>query len=112
MILFLRTEKNKNVFEVDIYTGMYEGSSPKQNYLELGTTLYIREYSNLLLANQNKAEEIIRNFEALMDLRSWLWEGYFGSKKNTEEDFPKVLKLLRTMLEKVAQEYNLTVVED
>ena len=73
----------------------------------------VEPYSKLLLSQpEEEREELIYTFDALQELRGWLWESYFMGRKNTSSEYDNVLGELRTMLKKVAKRYDLMYVED
>jgi len=108
MTLFLRNEKNETILDIDLYE--------KEDYIELNSTVCIEPYSKLLLEvfseDSKKAAKLIKKFDELQELRGWLWEVYFLGGKNTNKEFYNVLKAVKEMLKKVADEYNLYYVED
>jgi len=112
MILFLRDKDNKTVFELEIWEKTNE-SHKSNTYIEVSSVINIKEYSFLLLnQSDNKKIEMINDFEQLSELRGWLWEVYFMTKKNTPEHYGDVVKILKKDIEKIGKKYELFLVED
>jgi hypothetical protein len=112
MIYYLRTKTGKNIFETEIYKEIYKETG--KNYVELHSSVYIENYSLFLLNIEDsiKRLEFIKTIDMLSELRGWLWEVYFMTKKNTGESYDDVLKEVRKTLKKVAKKYELNIVED
>lgn len=105
MTLFLRDKNNQTVLDVDFYKN--EGA------LELSAVVCIIPYSRLLLSlDSNMQYEAMVYFEALQELRGWLWETWFMGRRNTADEYDAVLKDLREQLKDVAQKYGLWYTED
>jgi len=122
MILFIRDKKNNTILDAELTIKWHEDNkkdnkkenkNPDNYYVELSSLVCIEPYSRLLLSTpEEEREEIIATFDALQELRGWLWESYFMNKKNTSDEYDNVLKELRTMLKGVAEKYDLYYVED
>lgn len=104
MILFLRNKNNQTIFEADIYVS--------DDVVELHSTVDIENYSKLLTSNLDRENEIIRTFDELSELRGWMWERYFSSKKNKPKELNNVIDEVRNRLTKVAKSLSLSVVTD
>lgn len=106
MILYLRNSNNETVVDIELFE--------KEDFVELRSVVCIKPYSQLLLefVNTKDINKLISDFDELSELRGWLWEVYFMGRNNTCKEFAKVLEEVRTMLEAVAYEYHLTLVED
>lgn len=109
MTLFLRTKNNETIVDLDIW--IKKDNIP---YVEISCSINIKNYSLLLLRNPNprKQLEIITDFDQLDEIRGWLWEVYFATKKNTEKEYSNVLREVKWILSKVAEKYDLHLVED
>lgn len=104
MTLFLRTQKNFTILDVEYYK--------KEGQLDVRAVIDITQYSKLLLENLERKDEIISTFRDLTDLRGWLWERYFMGEENTDLEYDNVLKELRNILKEAATKFNLYYVED
>lgn len=71
----------------------------------------IENYSNFLLKSDNK-QEIISDFDFLSELRGWMWENYFMTKKNTPSEYDNVLSELRKIIESISDKYDLLFITD
>lgn len=96
------------IAEVECYVKSEDGSQ----YIELQASVDIPAYSNLLLTNLERSDEIIADFAGISELRGWLWESYFMGKQNDPEKYNDVIKILRTHFENIMRKYNLMYVED
>ena len=108
MILFLRSQKNRTIVDIECFVKTEEG----RKFIELHATVIIDEYSKFLLDNLDKKDEIISDFHDMSELRGWLWENFFMGDDNDPEKYDEVIKELRTMLKDYATKYNLYYVED
>ena len=110
MILFLRTDKNETVLDLEVWIKTEESIS----FVELGCVIDIENYSLLLLktTDEQKQIEMIAEFSELSELRGWLHEVFFMAKKNTEKEFDNVLKQLKKILNETADKYGLFLVTD
>ena len=108
MTIYLRNEKNQTLLDVDVFVKK-EGNS---SYVELKSSIDIRNYSILLIKNLDKKISLINDFEFLSELRGWLWENYFSSTKNTEKEYTNVVKELKNIISEIGTKYNLHIVED
>lgn len=113
MILFLRNAKNRSIVDLDCYvkTEYYSESTPMK-FVEISSSVIIDTYSEFLLDNLDRKEEIIEDFNNISELRGWLWERYFIDGDNNPEKYPEVIKELRTMIKGCADKYKLHYVED
>ena len=73
MVLFIRNKKNRSIVDLDVYT--------KEGYIEITSCVLIDTYSEFLLENLDRKEEIISDFNEISELRGWLWEKYFRGVK-------------------------------
>jgi hypothetical protein len=103
MTLYLRNEQNRTIVDIELYK--------KNNYVELSSSIDIENYSNYLLNNLNRKNEIISDFNDLSELRGWLWEVFLGDD-NTADKYDETLEEVRKMLKKYANKHNLYYVED
>jgi hypothetical protein len=92
MVLFLRNKKNESVFELEFYI-----KSPEEGYYEylvIVPLVLIEPYSILLLKNQSRAFEIIRDFSFLEELNGWLNE----VRDPSVADYAKICEELKEIL--------------
>ena len=110
MTLFLRDKNNNSIVDIDFY----KKSGERGDYLELSSGIIIKHYSNFLLNNLERQDEIIETFDNISELRGWLWEVHFLGRQNTadSQEYDEVLEALRAMLKTVANKFNLCYVED
>ena len=108
MILFLRNQKNQSIVDLECFVKTEEG----RKFVELHATVIIEPYSNFLLENIDRAEDIISDFSKVSELRGWLWESYFMGGDNDPEEYQNIIEILRKELKKLAEFYDLSYVED
>ncbi len=108
MTLYLRNEKNKTLLDLDVWVKIEEGN----RFVELHSTVDIKHYSELLLNNLDKKNRIIHDFDKLSELRGWLWERYFMMGKNDGSQIDDIIDKLKKILNKVAKDYNLALIQD
>ena len=110
MTLFLRNKENNTLLDLDVWVNKEDDHS----CVEVSSGVDILNYSNLLITIEDaeKRKELIRDFSDLSELRGWLWERYFMTKKNTPEEIDNVVKELQEILNKVASKYDLHLVTD
>jgi hypothetical protein len=108
MILFLRNSKNESIVDIECFVKTEEGRS----FVELHASVIIEPYSKFLLENPDKQEDIIYDFQAISELRGWLWERYFMGGDNDPEKYDEVIKILQKGLKDIASKYDLSYVED
>lgn len=105
MILFLRDKNNNTIVDTECYT--------KDGYVEISSGVCIDYYSKFLLeSDEALRDEIIAEFDALQELRGWLWESYFMGRKNTDKEYDDVIEALRVIFRNLARKYDLGFVED
>lgn len=109
MTYFLRDTKNNTLFSMDFWTKTdYESDNSKYTFHEISTNVDIRNYSKLLLNTKEESQEIIiRLFDDLSEYRGWLWENYYGNKKNTgnEEDYNIITKHFDKTFKNIAETF-------
>lgn len=110
MVLYLRNKDNRSIVDIELNIKRYE----EKKLLELHSSVIIDKYSELLLDNIEKKDEIINDFTEISDLRGWLWESFFVAEENegTQQQYEQVLTIMRTYLKEIAKRYNLSYVED
>jgi len=108
MILFLRNDKNESIVDLECFVK----TEDDRKFVELHATVVIEPYSKFLLDNLDKKDDIISDFSKVSELRGWLWESYFMGGDNDPEEYQNIIKLLREELQKMAEYYKLSYVED
>lgn len=108
MILFLRTQKNETIVDVECFVKTEDGNK----FIELHSVVVINQYSKFLLENLDKKDEIIEIFQDLSELRGWLWERYFMGTQNDPSKYNDVIKTLKALLKAIAEKFNLYYTED
>jgi len=109
MVMYLRDKGNETLLDVDCYVKT-EGDC---KFVELGSTVCIGPYSKLLLQiPEEEREHFIALFDFLQELRGWLWESHFATKKNTADEYDDVIETLRGILKGAATLFDLGYVED
>lgn len=112
MVLYLRNQKGQTIAEVEIYIDSNDIGDLQ--FIELSSSVDIRNYSNFLLSLQNSAEKerCIFLINDVSNLRSWLWEVYFAGSNNDSNKYDDVVKEVKQYLTIIANRLNLNVVED
>ena len=109
MTLFLRDNNNVTYADIECWIKCED----EQTYVEISSSISIKEYSLLLLKTKGeKRISLISDFEILSELRGWLWERIFMSKRNTAKEFDSVLGMLREILDYIGERHGLHRVED
>lgn len=108
MTLFLRNKNNRSIVDLELYVKKENG----KQFVELHSGVIIDKYSEFLLENLDKKEEIIEDFTEISELRGWLWESFFMDDENDGSKYQEVLSLVRARLKETAKKYNLYYVED
>lgn len=108
MILFLRNKNNRSIVDLEIFVK----KENSREFIELRSVVLIETYSQFLLENLDKKEEIIEIFTDISELRGWLWESFFMGEENDPNKYNEVVKILRNKFVDIAKKYNLIYVED
>lgn len=111
MVLYLRTQTNKTIVDLEFWLKCEGG----HNFHELMVAIDIARYSMFLLsADPVTQADIIREFNEIDELRGWMWECYYSNKRNigSEEDYDEILNHLRKKFRHLASIFNLMFVED
>lgn len=98
MTIFLRNSKKQSIVDIEV----------SEN--DISSAVSIEFYSQLLLENLHRREEVINDFTQIDELRQWFWEVY---TENT--DAPSLNDLLRQLemiLLPIADKYNLYYITD
>jgi hypothetical protein len=102
MVLFLRDKSRQDVVEVEI-----NFSKDKR---DLRSSIDIEAYSEILLNNLGRGNEVIRDFIYIDQLRGWFWECYIPMTSSASQK--DCVEIVRDRLLKIAQKYDLYYVED
>lgn len=108
MIMRLRTKERETIADVECFVKREGG----RGFIEIITNVEIDVYSIFLLDNLQKKVEIIGDFQAINEMRGWLWERYFCGKDNDPDEYPIVMESLREILKEIANRHKLYYVED
>jgi hypothetical protein len=84
-------------------------------FIELHSRVNIEEYSRLFLTVQKQnldIEQFINIFVHINNLRGWLNENFFMGEQNDINKLPEVIRQVKSMLEVVANQYELYYYED
>ena len=108
MILFLRNDKRESIVDIDCYVKTEE----ERKFVEISSSVIIKSYSEFLLKNIDRKDEIISDFSEIDELRGWLWESYFMGGDNDPKEYDNVIEILKKGLKKIAEKYDLAYVED
>jgi hypothetical protein len=110
MIFYIRDAKNNDVFELELWTKIESG----RRNIEIKSSIHVAGYSKFLVANQGSIDDIVSDFSELEDMRGWMWEQYFATKKNdgSQSDYIAIHGHIRSRLTEVAIKYGLMMVED
>ncbi len=112
MILQLRNKNKQTITNTEIY--LIKGDNGK-DFIELHSRVDIEEYSRLFLTVQKQnldIDQFINIFDHINNLRGWLNENFFMGEQNTANKLPEVIKQVKSMLEVVANQYELFYYED
>lgn len=102
MTLYLRNKEKQSLVNIEL-------NRSSQGIVDLSSVVVIEPYSELLINNLDRKEEIIADFAMIGDLRGWLWEYY--DVKYDKDDLGGVLDELRVILRDVAEKYSLSYIE-
>lgn len=103
MTLFLRTQENKSLIEIEVFE--------KDDHIDLSAAIYLQNYSEWLLSNNlDVQKQIIEDFDDLMEIRGWLWEQQ--EIENEPVNFEKIRKAVQKWMEEIRDRYGLYYVED
>lgn len=102
MTLFLRNGKNETIVDLEINDG--------ESGLDIRCVVIIETYSQLLLSNLDRSDEIVYDFSNISEIRRWFWEIYMEMSDNP--CFEDAVKQVKDVLGKVAKKYDLNCVED
>jgi hypothetical protein len=108
MTIYIRDNQKRSIVDLELYVKK-EGD---KSYIELSSAIIITPYSEFLLANLDRKEEIVDAFTTISELRGWLWESYFMDEENTGEKYDEVVNIVRTFLKEIAGGLGLYYVED
>jgi len=108
MTFYLRDKDNKTILDLEVWIK----TEDERSFVELSSCVNIKNYSMMLINGICKQQEVISDFDELSELRGWLWETYFAGRQNTQEEYESVVKELKAILQKVADKYDLLVVQD
>jgi hypothetical protein len=108
MTIFLRTPANKTLLDLEVWVKKEDNYS----FVELSAAINIKNYSEFLLNNLDKKEEIVEDFQEISELRGWLWEVYFMEKNNTPSELTNVIVELKKYLGSIAHYYGLRLITD
>jgi hypothetical protein len=116
MTHFIRTKTNKTIFSVDVYTEQYDLDSKfgGKKYIELSSDIDIGVYSKYLLSNLSNSGMIIPLFDEISEIRGWLWESYFMTKRNiySKEEMSNVHTEITNICETLCEKLDLYYVTD
>lgn len=108
MTLFIRDNQNRSIVDLEIYVKKDNDKS----YVELSSDIILTPYSEFLLANLDRKDEIVDAFSTISELRGWLWESYFVDEENTGDKYDEVVNVVKTFLKEIATGFELYYVED
>lgn len=110
MVLYLRDAKGNDLVDLEFWTKCEDG----QKVHEIRVVVPIVPYSMFLIGNKEKQANIIAAFGMLDELRGWLWESYYATKRNngSDEDYTLILAHLRKVFNALAEDLNIRFVED
>lgn len=104
MTIYLRNDNNNSLLDLEVWR-------TKEGNLDVRGGVPIREYSKLLLANQENAQLVIDGFHDLDNIRGWYWEKY--NETNPNHSMHDLLQEIRSVfLEPLCKQFNLSVVID
>jgi len=116
MILQLRNKNKQTLVDVEIYKEtIFVDGDEIYPFIELHSRVNIEEYSRLFLTVQKQnldIEQFINIFVHINNLRGWLNENFFMGEQNDINKLPEVIRQVKSMLEVVANQYELYYYED
>ena len=101
MIFNLRIN-NKNINDIEIYT--------RDNIINIISSINLFIFSNFLLDNLNKKDEIIYDFDDLDNIAGHIFNKY--DVKNEGNNYKNIITEIKNKLKIVADKYNLYLSED
>lgn len=107
MILYLRDQNNKTITDTEITIK----TEDNYQFVEVDSAISIPEYSKHLL-NSDIKNTFIKDIDFISEIRGWMWEYYFATKKNTKDEYQNVLNEIRKVHNEIAIKHKLMVVED
>lgn len=112
MTFSLRTKDNIPLLDIEYW--IENDNLLEQNYLEISSSIYLKNYSQHLLSivPDSRLNRFINIFEELSEIRKWLWEDVFKGRHNTSEAYEEVLLQLREKLEHACKYTGTIVVRD
>jgi len=108
MTLFIRDNQKRSIVDLELYVK----KDTDKSYVELNSEIILLPYSEFLLANLDRKDEIVDAFSTISELRGWLWESYFMDEENTAEKFNDVVSVVKKFLKEIAVGFELNYVED
>lgn len=108
MTLYIRDKQKRSIVDLELYVK----KDGERSYIELDAAVIITPYSELLLANLERKDEVIDAFETISELRGWLWETFFLGEENDPTKFDEVVAVVRVFLKDIATSFDLYYVED
>lgn len=103
MILFLRTQDNETIVDIEVWQ--------EKQFCDLKAFIDVEMYSYLLLDIEDEEDRMgaIYTFSMLQELRGWIHE---TRESNKPDDYKEIVDELREHLLEIAETYNLKYVED
>ena len=105
MTHFIRNSHNKTIVDLEVFTNEYGDA-------DLSCFIYIDKYSDFLLDNIDIADEIIRTFTRLSELRGFLHEEFKFLYREDEINTELVNELVKINFKPVCDRYGLSYVVD
>lgn len=102
MTLFLRNKDNRTIVDIELNEG--------KNGLDLRVATDIETYSEILLENLDRQEEVVKDFSEIDNLRGWFFEVFM--EMTDKPDITKAQTEIKKTLIPVAEKYNLFYVID
>jgi len=108
MTFYLKDKDGDVIIDCEYWVKTEDG----HEFLEISSGINVIPYSKLLISETEKEDPEVTVLAHLIDdlseLRGWLWEVYFMTKKNTPEYYDDVLKELKEKFNAVAMALNLS----
>jgi hypothetical protein len=96
--LYLKDSEKNNLCKIVVYSTMPDCSS----------SIYIENYSKFLLNNQDKKDEIIKDFELISEISRLIFE----DSNQVSYDYFFIYAYVKEFLTDIAKKYNFYYVED
>ncbi len=103
MTIYLRNENNRTVVDMELWEN-------KESGMDLRVATNLRTYSEILLNNIERKDEVIEDFNSIDEMRGWFHEVYMEMAESP--NFKEAREEVEAKLFMAAKKYNLHIVTD